>query len=798
MPPRDRSFKAFLFGWRPRRLYHIFVLSLLSWALASLYFYSTFDVDMSFDSLFYETFGAPLSSETLRELMGPRDVNSVPNSLSKLIRYDDKMLQFYYLPKRMVATQYAEITSANRDTSYPLAPDFTFHIRYAADHVVLYEDAGPGCVYRIYMLPVMPRATTELHKITSKDLSESTLSFQIDGQQLSVSLYHIAEGDDWPFLYPISPHRPRPSVGLGAYTPICYQDSIAIKYHPSEPLPLNLFRTMTNCSKNDLFCPIHIYSAVSRHKFPVGTRVESFSDPQLRERNVAVVKRASELLQHPEKNGPDKAERCALECLILCKGCRQVLFMSKTPEVISAMRFRVFDAFSGVVITDWSNILLTVHLDGSPVPQLNRVPLGAIFAASSSLNDFMGAAVGRRKHFCTYHDGISALPSTTSTGYIYFPMPFWKEATIYIDGTNFITQSQLVCMQINTVENFYEQEDTGHFHAVSTHYTDDVTGWRNVLTLQNTWGHVVGLAMEVDNLRAVRNVPLNERWAALQADADIFIDGQKSASVLGTGLEDYFSYAHGFTLGENTSYSFVGVPHTAPRRKEPLTWHCYRLHVLDPIPFQESIQFIMEGTGDHFQRPVQNIPYEEHLARKHSDKTSISHLIYFYAKTQTESKVLLRTDFIELADTQSEVDHSFVILKRSSSDSGSLFHLTDTRYLGACNIDEQFDKRGRMFSEGDELKFALTIDRRNKGVILRRAFHSTPMDSWNELAHIRVGDVDYGKWVISMGTLVDEYSLRHEDFMIHPKDTQGLETIVIELEILSSWRDISYTALNIM
>ena len=46
--------------------------------------------------------------------------------------------------------------------------------------------------------------------------------------------------------------------------------------------------------------------------------------------------------------------------------------------------------------------------------------------------------------------------------------------------------------------------------------------------------------MEVDDVRARRGVELNERWSVLQADMVIFIDNSTSASVLGTGLEDYF------------------------------------------------------------------------------------------------------------------------------------------------------------------------------------------------------------------------------------------------------------------
>ena len=107
----------------------------------------------------------------------------------------------------------------------------------------------------------------------------------------------------------------------------------------------------------------------------------------------------------------------------------------------------------------------------------------------------------------------------------------------------------------------------------------------------------VALFSNVDNLRAKRNVPLNERWALLQSDYVMFIDGKRSVAMQGSGLEDYFGYAHGFALAENTTYAFVGNHHAAPKRKEPLTWHSYRYHVLDPVTFNNDIRMMMEGTS---------------------------------------------------------------------------------------------------------------------------------------------------------------------------------------------------------
>ena len=45
----------------------------------------------------------------------------------------------------------------------------------------------------------------------------------------------------------------------------------------------------------------------------------------------------------------------------------------------------------------------------------------------------------------------------------------------------------------------------------------------------------VSLLLNVDNLRARRNVPLNERWSMLQADHVLYVDGRREAAMIGTG-----------------------------------------------------------------------------------------------------------------------------------------------------------------------------------------------------------------------------------------------------------------------
>ena len=139
-----------------------------------------------------------LDAEHLQELMSPfalrppgTNHSVVRNPLELLLLQKEGMLSFYSLPVRRPPTLYTELTSANRDTSYPLAPDFTFHIEYHANDVVLYEDYGPGCVYRIFFMPPLPQDTTRLHQLTSVDLRNAYLSLVIDDRTFWFSMQQV-------------------------------------------------------------------------------------------------------------------------------------------------------------------------------------------------------------------------------------------------------------------------------------------------------------------------------------------------------------------------------------------------------------------------------------------------------------------------------------------------------------------------------------------------------------------------------------------------------------------------------
>ena len=334
-------------------------------------------------------------------------------------------------------------------------------------------------------------------------------------------------------------------------------------------------------------------------------------------------------------------------------------------------------------------------------------------------------------------------------------------------------------------------------------YSGNVEGWRKVLDVNNGWGHIVSLSMEVDNLVPVQGVPLAFRWAALQADPIIHIDGSASATVLGSGLDDYFSYAHGFARAENTTYAFVGVPHLgkqSPGRTDPLTWHCYRQHVLDTIPFRSGVRFFMEGTGSKFSSPADPLDYVEHRRQKSAGRPTLAHVMLYYFRPSAVS-LSGSCDRIWLGNATSELHHRFQLVHRGSSSGGSIFTLSDLprRFIGDTSHNRTFlFSGGRTFGTGDVFSFELSVPSASMLYRVRRTLYSVPL-RWNDRAQWSVNGVDQGVWFVPMGSLCDEYSLVDDDrivqrhhLMFGQLDSNNAVAYFEFRPLSQTWNDISY------
>ncbi|MCS6953942.1 MAG: DUF2961 domain-containing protein, partial [Bryobacteraceae bacterium] len=117
-------------------------------------------------------------------------------------------------------------------------------------------------------------------------------------------------------------------------------------------------------------------------------------------------------------------------------------------------------------------------------------------------------------------------------------------------------------------------------------------GRGNYVILEATGrGHYVGCVLSVDHINPIPNFG----WFG-EGDDMIFIDGEETPSLIGTGTEDYFCAAWGYPGGHN-SMPYHGISLAGPTEgPAPYSgkWTMFRFHIEDPIMFSKSIKVTIE------------------------------------------------------------------------------------------------------------------------------------------------------------------------------------------------------------
>lgn len=224
--------------------------------------------------------------------------------------------------------------------------------------------------------------------------------------------------------------------------------------------------------------------------------------------------------------------------------------------------------------------------------------------------------------FCVGHGAIAnswSIPMNTNTGgdsiekhrmgmNSFFPMPFAKGARLSVENQGekplrglywHIDYEQYASLPDHALRfhAFWKREnpfraayDIAHPPVQPIVNRD---GKANYVILEARGeGHYVGCNLSVDNL----NPHHGFSWFG-EGDDMIYIDGEETPSITGTGTEDYFCYAWGYPGGlSSTPYHGVTVV-GALKGKEIYSgkWTMFRFHVEDPIQFDRSIKVTIES-----------------------------------------------------------------------------------------------------------------------------------------------------------------------------------------------------------
>jgi len=305
------------------------------------------------------------------------------------------------------------------------------------------------------------------------------------------------------------------------------------------------------------------YYQIGYRKYTQGTNVKTFTMDQL---NTAkdLMKRVAELLTGKDPTVSGKT--IAQSDLIL------------PPEESTALTLSGAKAITKFLVQleakDYEQALRStvacIRFDGR---QTAWIPVGSLVGVgySDEKND-------------TYYVKADNKTGTLST---YYVMPFRKSAAITL--TNYGRQPVNVKRFEATVDNYRWDERSLYFNAtwfelrnISTVNRSDL----NYVTVLGS-GRYVGTSITIFNTCALKN---NQTWWG-EGDDKVYVDGETFPSIFGTGTEDYFGYA--YCRPQRFWTPFISQPRGEGNKKWGYS-NNNRYHMLDDIPFTESIKFDME------------------------------------------------------------------------------------------------------------------------------------------------------------------------------------------------------------
>ena len=226
-------------------------------------------------------------------------------------------------------------------------------------------------------------------------------------------------------------------------------------------------------------------------------------------------------------------------------------------------------------------LLLRFSWDGEDDPSV-YVPIG----------DFFGAG------FAEYAHHYNVMHGMTSGGfYSYWPMPFKKKAILEVENHS---EHSVTHLYYNI--QYHKTEPNGedlYFHCKYNRENPTEIDRNYTILRAKGRGHYTGCML---NMQSYDKGSL----LMLQGDEYIKVDAEEHPSVIGTGTEDYFQGGWFWNKGPfHAPYHGLTVMDEVNSK-----YSAYRLHIPDPIPFNESISVEIEhGHANMLQQDYNSVAY---------------------------------------------------------------------------------------------------------------------------------------------------------------------------------------------
>lgn len=220
------------------------------------------------------------------------------------------------------------------------------------------------------------------------------------------------------------------------------------------------------------------------------------------------------------------------------------------------------------------NLVLKVYWDDEPYPSIQ-----------SPIGDFFGLGHGMYYHYYSRPLGIGTNNGMNAFWY----MPFAKKAKITLTNEGTVPVSSFYYYvdyrrydkDDPSIQDKFK--DMGYFHAFYNQAMPPQKGNDYLILAASGEGHYVGCNMSIE---------LNSPGWWGEGDDKIFVDGDTTKYLYGTGSEDYFCGA--WCYGESYYSLYFGCPLRGKDEAGGL-WNVYRYHIEDPIPFKKDIKVMIEA-----------------------------------------------------------------------------------------------------------------------------------------------------------------------------------------------------------
>ena len=394
---------------------------------------------------------------------------------------------------------------------------------------VMLETEGPGVIDRMWF--------------TRKSIQEPyDLLLYLDHRQepaVRIDMDELCAGTRPPFVEPFVG-----SVNLAryCYTPLGFRSYCKVVLVPTAPPEQYSYRENSAGKKIP-----HVYYQLTYRKLLAGSAVTPFSELggaaelKARDRAAAAWRGAGTPLFPVD---PLETQEYVKRVAVPAGGAVDLLEIAEG-GTIESLRLLIADPAAS------QSLRLEGYWDGTKEPAVSA-PVGTLFTAPDRKVDVRGLWLGcQREYYC------------------YFPMPFWRSARLVIRST----AANPIFVQ-SRIRFRWEppREDDAYFYARSYDHQPPLPPTHYEVMNVTGRGHWVGLVMD--------------RPGNMEGDDQFYVDGEATPSIHGTGTEDFFSFAWGFS-------------HLAALPLHGITRHFgaaipYRVHLPAAVPFRRSLRLVFE------------------------------------------------------------------------------------------------------------------------------------------------------------------------------------------------------------